>query len=250
MTNRDDEDREYEKGERDPLKPSPLESSADAAGEWDVDARMAEAAAGMSSDECSCKVGLGKFEGEPVEVFLLYHGDDDDNASIEDGGGWWGRYNFPIANEWGDDEIKAALDYGYCDRCIRAALVEMESTRGGVILFERSDGIVDSEFYTDTLGTDDGVVERLEKRWLEIQDGVVEANGPQDDDWVTEDFNEFHRHGTKAAPENALVVKEGRCWKCALLDRMDRDNYWPNVWSISDHGNVTLLVVSDVHKHE
>lgn len=28
--------------EREPLEPSPLESSADAAGEWDIDARMAE----------------------------------------------------------------------------------------------------------------------------------------------------------------------------------------------------------------
>jgi len=34
-----------------PLQPSPLESSADAAGEWDVDARMAEAYGKERKDE-------------------------------------------------------------------------------------------------------------------------------------------------------------------------------------------------------
>ena len=248
MTNRDDEDREYEKGEREQTKPTPLESSADAAGEWDVDARMAEAAASMSSAECSCKVGLGKFEGEPVEVFLLYHADDDESVNIEDGVGWWGRYNLPIANEWGEDEIRAALHYGYCDQCIRAAIVEMESTRGGVILFERSDGIVESEFFTDTLGTDDRIVERLDERWAEIQQNVMEANGPEDDDWVTEDFREFHQHGRLRGIKQ--LIKDGRCWRCVLLERMDADEFWPNVWQVSDHGNVTLLTVSDQHEHE
>lgn len=37
---------EVDREEREPLSPSPLESSADAAGEWDVDARMAEAYGG------------------------------------------------------------------------------------------------------------------------------------------------------------------------------------------------------------
>ena len=26
-----------------------------------------------------------------------------------------------------------------------------------------------------------------------------------------------------------------------IRDKMDKENYWPNVWYVSDHGNINLL---------
>lgn len=30
----------------------------------------------------------------------------------------------------------------------------------------------------------------------------------------------------------------------ALVDCFTRDNYWPNVWYVNDHGNQTLLLIT------
>jgi hypothetical protein len=66
--------------------------------------------------DCTCKVGPGKFEGESALTFLAWQqvliGGSDETV---------GAYDFfkaPYNLEAGAS-VKAALDYGYCEACVK-----------------------------------------------------------------------------------------------------------------------------------
>lgn len=64
----------------------------------------------------------------------------------------------------------------------------------------------------------------------------VELHGPQEDDITTEDHETFYQYG-----KVYVEVEEGGDWRRVLADRMDEDQFWPNVFWISDHGNIHLI---------
>jgi hypothetical protein len=75
----------------------------------------------------------------------------------------------------------------------------------------------------------------------EDSDDDDEPSEPDDEDWVTEDHITFRAHGTRGV----LVVPEGAEWRDVLKARMVADNFFPNVWFVSDHGNAHILSLSD-----
>lgn len=68
---------------------------------------------------------------------------------------------------------------------------------------------------------------------------IVNENNPEDDDYYTNDYVEFYTVGGG----NKLVVKVGELedYRKVLLDKMKKDGWYPNVWHISNYGNLTKL---------
>jgi hypothetical protein len=73
---------------------------------------------------------------------------------------------------------------------------------------------------------------------------------PEEGDLITFDHEFFYE-----APVDVFSVKLGRNYKVRVADSerwqdavkayMDSQNFWPNVWVCSDHGNVSLLSLED-----
>lgn len=73
---------------------------------------------------------------------------------------------------------------------------------------------------------------------------AILAEGPAPDDWVTEDYVAFLPHDNPRAWGCRFVVPDPEGdWRPQLRAEMDRDRYWPNVWHVSSHGDLTLLSV-------
>ena len=106
---------------------------------------------------CECKVGPGKFEGESALTFLAWqsmlNGGSDATTGGDEGTTEWFRAPFGF----GDPEaVKAALDYGYCEACVREAL---ESDAMGLSLWVGDTGFV----YRNTYATATEFVKALDR---------------------------------------------------------------------------------------
>ena len=64
-------------------------------------------------------------------------------------------------------------------------------------------------------------------------------DAPEEGDYTTEDHEHFYQFGKRA-----VVVSEEEEWPPTLKAHMDREQFWPNVWWISDHGNAHLINLS------
>lgn len=68
----------------------------------------------------------------------------------------------------------------------------------------------------------------------------------EEGDWVTEDYRTFTQFPTSPnAWRDRVTVGEGEDWRVVLKARMDQSQFWPNVWSLSDHGNLCLLSLTE-----
>ncbi len=65
----------------------------------------------------------------------------------------------------------------------------------------------------------------------------AEAQEPEEGDWVTEDHVTFCQHEYPRAWQHRVVVPKDQDYKTVLRARMEMDEFWPNVWFVSDHGN-------------
>ena len=72
-------------------------------------------------------------------------------------------------------------------------------------------------------------------------DSQAEPTEPEECDWITEDHKTFVEHGS---PRVRFDVEPDIDWRISVNYRMDKDQFWPNVWSLSDHGNWCLLDAS------
>jgi hypothetical protein len=73
-----------------------------------------------------------------------------------------------------------------------------------------------------------------------VTDLDEEPTEPEEGDLVTEDHRKFYEHeGTKRKP--VLELDEDEDWKEAVKAYMEREQFWPNCWLRSDHGNYHLL---------
>jgi hypothetical protein len=68
----------------------------------------------------------------------------------------------------------------------------------------------------------------------------TEANGPQEDDYTTTDYQHWYQYA-----KLVVTVGEDGDWRIAVMAHMDEESFWPNVWAVSDHGNTTLLSMED-----
>lgn len=71
----------------------------------------------------------------------------------------------------------------------------------------------------------------------------VERDGPQEEDYTTEDHRTFYQVGNHRGP--VLEVGEDEDWREKMKEKVEADGFWPNIWFISDHGNAHLLSLTD-----
>lgn len=78
---------------------------------------------------------------------------------------------------------------------------------------------------------------KYQEAWNLIVSDDVEAAGPQDDDYIlSDDESEIYYHNKVVGTRNSDEDRD------TFIGRVCEENqYWPNVWSISDHGNACLL---------
>jgi hypothetical protein len=85
-----------------------------------------------------------------------------------------------------------------------------------------------------------------------------EPQEPEEGDITTSDHELFYQYGklwltvplaqysTFKKGEQIMETSDERMdWRKAVQSQMERDQFWPNVWFISDHGNVRLLSLSE-----
>lgn len=114
-----------------------------------------------------------------------------------------------------DDECSnysSGFEYTYLFRMRRAS----------VILTENENGFI------DYLTTDQNKADKIFER---IRSDYTEDIGPQEDDIVTEDDENWYQYGE--------LYHTGD--RPSLVKKMEEDKFWPNVFVISDHGNSCLI---------
>jgi hypothetical protein len=117
-----------------------------------------------------------------------------------------------------------------------------------VIFFERSDGIVEADWFEDK--------EKAEQAWADI-----EADTEEEEEEEEEEDDDFDLEGEM---ETGLVITDTRGDKYSVslegkslgsyddfddalkhgAQAMQDQNYFPNVFHVNDHGNVDLLAVT------
>lgn len=134
-----------------------------------------------------------------------------------------------ITGNYGEDQHKDA--WGVCSHCGRN-VTENEYTSGESTCC-----------HSDVVGEEDYNLKQ-------------EPDEPQEEDLVTNDYVNFWRHGmgdnrpAVMVPIDAEGFESGKTWRQCVREYMEwqedsGNQYWPNVWFISDHGNSVLLSLED-----
>jgi hypothetical protein len=158
----------------------------------------------------------------------------DEEVSYPEGGGWYGYLG--IDQETLERIQEAAREGG--DPLTPDEEELLEGTPA-VIFFERSDGIVEAEWYYD--------IEDAERDWAEIE---AEVSGEDDDDAFSDD-QMYEGYVIEDARGGGYdVVHEGRTLGnyedmdealAAINEHMESEQFWPNVYYVNERGNVDLL---------
>lgn len=70
-------------------------------------------------------------------------------------------------------------------------------------------------------------------------DSEEEFDNPEEGDYTTGDHSKFYQYH-KLVVTVDIDATTDEMWG-ELDDHMDANQYWPNVWFISDHGNAHLM---------
>lgn len=103
---------------------------------------------------CECKVGPGKFEGEPVETFIA-HGwgpGDSSTGGINEGDSVEEWFAAPLTPSV--DDKHQARAYGYCDKCIENAFAGIN---GGIVVWENEQGFAYAETFKTKVAFEDAL---------------------------------------------------------------------------------------------
>lgn len=90
--------------------------------------------------------------------------------------------------------------------------------------------------------------------WIEIAENMLsdyeeeneddesynEPSEPEEGDYTSEDHCKWYQFG-----KLAVTVSIDGDYKQALREHMEQEQYWPNVWFISDHGNAHLITLQE-----
>lgn len=177
----------------------------------------------------------GKFEAEPAYAPYFYDFvmDGAQAETIMDG--------------------ETSVDVFIVDDEDRAVFPELLADVYAVLLWQDSNGFV------NTRKMDSAQLDRFRAE-CENAD-TTEDDGPQEDDLTTTDHRKFYQSGKlvliMGEPNGVWSYRNDRgayvsldvpnnviCEK-ALRAYMDRVQFWPNVWFVSDHGNAHLIDITE-----
>lgn len=111
---------------------------------------------------CKCKIGPGKFEGEPAHTFMAWQQVMLGNADISTGseGSLIDWLRSPLNLDADQSVVKDAKAYGYCAECIEAAGKDI---RGGVAVWEDGHGFVGCKVFNTREKFDAALARELAK---------------------------------------------------------------------------------------
>lgn len=149
-------------------------------------------------------VGPGKFENASCAVYALFSaGDADRSEDLPDGGYW----------------------------------IEIQLTASDREMFPELGDQTTLRIFEDTYGS------VSEVSW-EPEPDALAAELPEDDDLMTDGGNRFwHFGGNSPSLPGLTVPLDETDWRPLVRAYFERVQFWPNVWSVSDHGNLELLTV-------
>lgn len=163
----------------------------------------------------------------------------DEEASYGEGNGWYGLLRLNKATR---DSIHQAAHYEEDDLTEEES--DLLSDSVAIIFFERSDGIVEADWFDD--------MKKADKQWDEI-----EADTESDEDDEEEEDDAFSEDEMR----EGYIISDGRNGGYvvahgghnlgsyddtdaaleAIAKHMKSSNFYPNIYYVNDHGNVDLL---------
>lgn len=188
--------------------------------------------------------GAGKFY-DIIDSYA-YEITPDEEASLGEGNGWYGFMT--IDQAFADRVHEIAKENK--DRLTDEEQDLLDESKA-IILFERSDGIVEATWFDD--------LKEAEKEWAAIEEDASdneEEDDPEDDEendlfsdeemaggYVISDsrqggYEVAHEHKHVGHYEDMDDALE------AIEAAMKSGNYYPNIYYVNDHGNVDLLDAS------
>jgi len=74
-----------------------------------------------------------------------------------------------------------------------------------------------------------------------------EPTKPEEGDYIIEcTGNDIIIYKYNDSPPWRHKVKDGDDTKKIISDEMEREKYWPNIWNLSDHGNLSITTLEEV----
>lgn len=181
--------------------------------------------------------GPGKFYTllDSYAYGVTLDGGADREASYEEGQGWYGFLG--IDPDTVERIREEALEHS--DQLTREE-GELLRSSVAVIFFERSDGIVESDWY-DRISEADAAWDQVE---AEVE-GEDEGEDAFSEEQMYEGYTiqDARRGGYEVAHEGKLVDTYDDMDE-ALKDinaRMEREQFWPNIYYVNERGNIDLL---------
>lgn len=189
--------------------------------------------------------GPGKFNDiiDSYAYELTLDGGADEEASYGEGNGWYGFLAIDAATR---KRIREIADENKDE--LTDDEEELIDDTVAIILFERSDGIVEADWFDDKKDAD--------KRWDEIEADTAESeeedDEPNDDAFSDEEMqsgfviSDSRRGGYDVVHEHKHVGHYEDMDEAleAIEAEMKSSNFYPNIYYVNDHGNVELLDAS------
>jgi hypothetical protein len=171
---------------------------------------------------------------EIVHGWTMDGSQDDDAGDCQEAGAWYALFRGPASLE----DIKASRPVTGFEYALDLSDYRALRSMAGCIYTCDDQGFCDVAIYT---GDTD-----MENAWNRVLESVELASGPADDDIVIQDFGNLGSQ-TGAFQYGKMLFEIGPDddRDAMLREYMDKQNYWPNVWYVSDHGNATLLEIPE-----
>jgi hypothetical protein len=186
---------------------------------------------GYDVDEYGTIESPGKFESEPIYAPYFWDEDSTDTVYVDD----------------------HAIEFYIVDDDDRAKFPGLLDDVYGIALSESDQGFVNVEEFSSEAA--------YKTRVRELE--ALPPSEPGDDDITTTDHETFYQNGKQVLWPVTKISLPGRHWRyrdarghgqelgayvdgiTALRAYMERVQFWPNAWFISDHGNAHLINLSE-----
>jgi len=164
----------------------------------------------------------------------------DEEESYPDGGGWYGLL---LLDKQARDAIRQAGHYAEDD--LTKDEKNLLDDSAAVIFFERSDGIVEVDWFENKQEALDA--------WTKIEEEFAEPDEdePEEDDeaFSEEEMREGYviSDGRRGGYDVAHSGRSAGHYSSvedaldAISDKMEKDQFFPNIYFVNDHGNVDLI---------
>jgi hypothetical protein len=220
-----------------------------------------------NNDQTLRPYGPGKYSTilDSVIHALTMDGCDDETGDVQECGTWYGLLRGLSPK---DISATARLD----NQLTASEMRFVFAHQVGCIVSENDQGFVSVEYFNDR--------EELETRWKAIEEEIAqcyadaeeeeeeieeteeeETTEPGEDDLTTTDHETFYQYGKRVLEREQVDTdpaewhySNGRSWESlgafpdcesALRAYMERVQFWPDAWFISDHGNAHRIDLTE-----